>query len=1149
MKRFTPGWLGLLLLGASILGAEATAAPRAAVLQSELPDAEAVVADMLADSLRIAGYSVSFISFDDLSDPRRLSAGAVDLLALPDASALPINAVGPVEAYLRAGGDIIALNAPLWQRQLVRDESGWMDREEYQRKYAGTLLQNRLFSFTQEEIVSWQRSTNDLSTLTTHKPEVAGEGPVDTALHVTISRLDNWDIFTSPVLERPFPDGHTLTVFFARGGPKTTELAVEWRERDGSRWIATVPLAQEWRQYVLAPEDFDFWESVPARAGSRFNPAAAEQCSIGLALSHTRLFGERHEYWVGPFGTAVRTPGHERMLTSFTPPLLDILSPGYKFFPVRDTARLLTPFDMGLRKIVALEPPAEMLSPHPRPKAGGFDKGRAWRWQPVLQARSEDGIWRGTPAVMLAHADGQYKGGLWVSFSTGETAWLTQRAVQDIIIEVARRMRRGVFLLDAGANFYTYFEGQSMRLGARVTNLGREASGDLALRLHVVNADTGELAHHVQWDVSIPAGETVTRAEVYQPNQWPEKGFRVTVELLDGGIVFDRAEHEAHVWRPKANPSYITVENGRFMLDGRPWRAHGVNYMPSSGIATEDGPYFEYWLGARSYDPQVIDRDLAHIVNLGLNSVSIFIHHQSLAAQNLLDLLRRLDALGLKVNLSLRPGTPMDFAWDKIRELIEYYRLPEHDCIFALDLAWEPMFGDHQARRPWDPEWRAWIAERYGNIENAEKDWGFAAPRDDAGQVTNPLGEHITGDGPWRAMVAAYRRFLDTLLYEKYSIARALVRTVDPVHLVSFRMAEAGNPTFRWDKAIPYDFAYLAGAVNLLEPEAYGRIGDWEKVKPGWFTFEYARWAGPHLPVVWAEMGVDAWVESRMRATPERLQFQADYYTHFYRMLTRSGADGVFFWWYPGGYRVGERSDYGIIEPDGTDRPVSRVIRENAQAYLRAPLPRPVDHYIEFDRDLHPDGLIGVYEAAQREFWQAIEDGKTPGLRTAGTGATTADCPLLAVGNTPYTGANPPKFLDGFFDRVEVFGATVEVFGVRVEETGATVVQKGGRLVVSDDAPVFARVTATNLGEARWLSSADHEGPGRVWLVLQYPDDSQEIRIPLPKSLPRFGQVVFDNVPLHARGPLFREKAVTLRLYAEDRAWFGPVFTLRLLPH
>ena len=40
-----------------------------------------------------------------------------------------------------------------------------------------------------------------------------------------------------------------------------------------------------------------------------------------------------------------------------------------------------------------------------------------------------------------------------------------------------------------------------------------------------------------------------------------------------------------------------------------------------------------------------------------------------------------------------------------------------------------------------------------------------------------------------------------------------------------------------------------------------------------------------------------------------------------YRMFIESGADGVFFWWYPGGFRLGENSDFGIINPDGTTDP------------------------------------------------------------------------------------------------------------------------------------------------------------------------------------------------------------------------------------
>ena len=54
-------------------------------------------------------------------------------------------------------------------------------------------------------------------------------------------------------------------------------------------------------------------------------------------------------------------------------------------------------------------------------------------------------------------------------------------------------------------------------------------------------------------------------------------------------------------------------------------------------------------------------------------------------------------------------------------------------------------------------------------------------------------------------------------------------------------------------------------------------------------------------------------------------------------MMIESGADGVFFWWYPGGFRLGENSDFGIINPDGTDRPVTKVIRTEGPRFLARP--------------------------------------------------------------------------------------------------------------------------------------------------------------------------------------------------------------------
>jgi len=40
---------------------------------------------------------------------------------------------------------------------------------------------------------------------------------------------------------------------------------------------------------------------------------------------------------------------------------------------------------------------------------------------------------------------------------------------------------------------------------------------------------------------------------------------------------------------------------------------------------------------------------------------------------------------------------------------------------------------------------------------------------------------------------------------------------------------------------------------------------------------------------------------NRWRRDPARLAFEARYYSDFYRMITESGADGVFFWCIPAG--------------------------------------------------------------------------------------------------------------------------------------------------------------------------------------------------------------------------------------------------------
>lgn len=1125
-----------VFIGVPLTATILMAKPQALLCQLGFPSENSAIIEALTGQLETAGYQVTPIDAHDLCDPSRLPGEQSGLLVLPNGSNLPVAAAPAIEQFAKSGGNIIALGTPLWQKPMVHIDGRWTPLDRIMKDQAGQLPPHVLFNFTPDDIRGWIRSKGPNDGDATIETTNAGPAVGTRALHITISRMINWDTHGPTAIERPFPSGHTMTVFSARGGPDTPQLSFEWREKDGSRWIAVIALTSEWRRYVLTPEDFHYWDSVPARSRDRFRSENAETFYIGLSASHTRsVTTGPHEYWIGPIGTAPDQPEYRRLSPAGSIPFFDTFCPIYKLFPCREVAYLKTRGDQAIVKNADFPVPAALRSPHPRPRGCGFDTGRAWRWIPILEARTLDGQWRGAPVTILAHAGGSFKGALWASFGIDDPSWYREPASLELIGQMARWMRRETFILDAGPDHYTYTAGQAVTLGVQIASTGDEKHHPMEAKISIRDGSNGREVYTNQWPVHFGDSDRFKGEVEWSPSAWPDQGFTCVSELWADNDLIDKVQSDFHAMPARPEKHFITVRDGHFQLDGKRWRAHGINYMPSSGIGTEDGPYFENWLGKRSYDPEVIQRDLDHIKSLGFNAVSIFVYHHAIKDQNLLDLLRRLDRLGIRANLSLRPGSPRhDYPWHLIREIIEFNRLADNDTLFAYDLDWEPTFGTREERATWDQPWHAWITERYGSLEAAEKDWGVAVPRNQE-KVTNPAPHQVDTDGPWRIMTAAYRRFLDTLLYKKYNAVRQLIRQVDPHHLVSFRMSDAACPEYRWGGRITYDFPYLAGAVDILAPEAYGRIGDWEKVKPGVFEVAYARWAGPHLPVIWAEAGVNAWDLSVMTDSGRLLDFQAQLYRDLYRMLILSDADGIFFWWYPGGFRCHEESDYGIIQPDGSDRPVTQVIREHAGQFLNAPSSPAPDVWLQIDRDRHPDGVSGIYDAVKESFWKARQEGRTPGLKTIGTGTTSANCPLVAVGNIPCNGQNPPKYLDAVFDVFEINDASGHWTSV---ETGKTVRIHASR-------PVIGRAGIRNLGEATWLKDTPPDQPaGKVVVAIQGSNLSEA---PLLDDVPRFGIAQMDSIILAPAG-LKQATEVTIQLQSKGRVLFGEKMRVILTP-
>jgi hypothetical protein len=1105
---------------------------KAVLVRGALPSEDAAFIDALKRSVISAGYEVTCLSSTQLVDSPNLDA---DLLVLSDSSTIPAKSASTIEKFLRKGKNIIALNTPLWHSPTIRWGDRWVTTEKYEVAKANQLPEHVLFDFKNVDLSSLQESNHPDDTASYRK---VPDGPGGSyALHAIVDNHQGWNTLLSPDLKNPFPEGHTLTVFAAKGSSRTCQLEIEWMENDGSRWIAVIPLSTQWRWYVLQPSDFKYWPSNPNRGGKgdSFQPQNAKRLSFGLAFSHTGAIGGRHEYWIGPIGTSKLTSEYAEYLQARSIPALDILSPEYKFFEITNAVTIQARADQFLASIGRLSLPKSMYSPHPRPRGAGFSKGALWRWIPLIDAKTKTGEWCGSPVSLLIHFEGPFKGGIWASFSIKDKNWYKTTGALKAIQEIASRMKNGIFLVDGGTNYYTYFEDQSIKAGLEAINLGMHHTTNMRGRIRLFDAVTKHTVFEREWTFDLEPGKRQSNFDTWHPPAWPSNGFRVTAELIKDGKIIDQVSHEVHVWRPKKEREFVVVKNGDFILNGKRWRPHGVNYMPSSGIGTEDAEYFEHWLGARSYDPEVIERDLKRIKDIGFNSVSIFLDRRYMESQNLLDFLRRLEKLGLKANLSLRPSMPMDHErqWPEIKPIIEYYRLRENDTIFAYDLTWEPMWGKHEDRKRWDSLWEKWVIEQYGSIENAEKDWGFPIPRDANGKVTNPSSEQIERDGEWRRMVSAYRRFLDILVYKEYSAARRRVKSIDPNHLVSFRMANAGDPTMRWEGRLAYDWPYLAGAVDILEPEAYGRIGDWERVKAGWFEFEYARACAPHLPMIWAEMGCNIWVSAQNKPVPETLAYQAQFYKDFYKMMIYSGADGIFFWWYPGGFRVGENSDFGIINPDGSDRPVTKIIREYGPRFVKGPDAKKIDYWIEIDRDKRAEGIVGIYDEVQEEFWTAIANGHAPGLKLAGTGLKSTNCPRVAVGNTQWTGNNPSKYLDGVFDLVEV-----------QDETGSWIEVKNRETVeVSPTTPIKVRLTLTNLGMAQWISPNKEEGTGTIFVKVAGVNET--FRYPLPSNVDHLESIILEGINIPTQTSHIVNE-ITLSLEADGIGRFGEVFRLKL---
>ena len=1038
----------------------------------------------LVDAMQHAGFGTAVCDWSAIVTDAFWQSG-VDVVVLPDCRSFPAAGLQGLEAYVRDGGKLVAIGGQPFERNVWQVEGRWLDSKQIATERNATKPERVLYQLDGNTLDTWQRASDNLAAPSRVISERPGAEGTEACLRFDIADLENWETVTAPRRPDYFKPGQTLTCFCAKGGPRTAQIVVEWIERDGARWIATVPLSTSWQRYALPPQAFHYWQDSRSRGrggpSDSLKPGNVDRLSFGVALSHCGVKPGDHVFWLDQIGLA---RDRYRQQTSARLPTLEAVSPYYKVYPLEKVASVRVT-DAGRRLGLNAWPVVPRLAhaPIPRPTGQGFNKGRTFRWTPLASCLDEAGLERGAVASLVRVHGGVERGAAWLYVGQASPDVANEPVVAKLIAEAATLLVDHVGLAEAGTEHFCYFKGEPTTLGAKVFNCSpRDTEAEAVF---TVIAPSGETIFREVAQAATASGRVRSVLVDWQPPVEASGLFRATTELRVAGEVVDRIEHEFRIVPegPVKSEELVQVVDDHFELAGKWWAPFGINFWPTYVAGCESLS----WLEPQYYQPNVVERNLALCQQMGMNVLSIQ-DGSAAAVRNLRDFVERAYARGMRVNVFLHGSDPLSYSHDEVRAIIEGARLAETPAVFAYDLAWEHRLGRYRERCRWDRQWSAWIAERYTSLAAAERDWQFAVPRRD-GQVTGPSNDQLLRDGPWRVMVATYRRFADDLLSQHYREATAKVRSLDPNHLVSVRSGYGGTGPCS-PAVFPVDIKSGAKHLDFVSPEGWGMVGDAEALRECGLTTAYCRFAGAGKPVFWCELGMSVWDSSTNRADPSLIQEQGCYYERFLQMLLDSGANGAAPWYFPGGYRVNERSDYGIVAPDFTLRPAVLAIQRAAASFATPrPAPQPTT-FITVDRDAHPGGYWRIYHQYKETYGDLMRQGQVPGVRTPGTGTTSATCPLVAVGNTTWNGENPPKYLNAEFNEVRSKGR-------------------------------FVTVSVGNLEEAKWLAPHDEGMEGGVWLLV---GDGQ--RVPISNDVGYHEDIVIGPFPVEAAG------RVTLQLAA-----------------
>jgi hypothetical protein len=410
--------------------------PRIAVLNDNIAGLDHQRVRTAVAGLREAGFRVCELDCAGLASPASFNRNHYDSLILTDSPYFPGVAKDNLLTFLKAGGNLVTLGGVAFENPVYRLGAQWVSLAQWQeavRKLPGQHVQ---FSFDRDGLASWHRATN--------KPEhpsriELARGVVGRSMHISLKDCGpwQWDVY-SVAVPNGFSQGDNVFSFWAKGGELTPQVHIGIDEQDGTRWYAVVELESQWRQHLLAPQQFKLLDTpAKGRGGKDDAPRlhAVRRISFGLAASHGAFPRGDHQIWIDEVGS-VKAPLPEAFDLNAKVELNAFFD--YDEYRLRGLSAVRPAAGQELvAKDFALDGDLAGVS------AVGFALAGKSRFIPLLTAQDKYGRDRGWAGGLLVNYAGPYRNSLWFLFGIQSPKFYAAREFMPMLSGILAKASSG----------------------------------------------------------------------------------------------------------------------------------------------------------------------------------------------------------------------------------------------------------------------------------------------------------------------------------------------------------------------------------------------------------------------------------------------------------------------------------------------------------------------------------------------------------------------------------------------------------------------------------------------------------------------------------------------------------------------------------